>query len=103
MVFRGHGKGAGSDESRNPTAKFITKNRGTQSNKQSISAQNSTGTGLYTSLVPTMVLQDPNSGPRVPEDLQVKLMSQTPHKSIIFQTNYVYRKNFDAFTLNWKT
>jgi len=82
-VFRGDGKGSSSDESRNPTAKFITKNRGAQGNKQpSLSAQNSTGTGLQASLVSTtVILQQESSGIRVPEDVQVKLISHSlPYK-----------------------
>ncbi|CAG7828821.1 unnamed protein product [Allacma fusca] len=64
MVFRGHGKGNSSDETRVPT--FISKNRSGQKPKQP-SGQNST-TGLHSSTTSTS--HDPNFNSRLSEDVQ---------------------------------
>jgi len=77
MVFRGHGKGGGSDETRVPTSKFITKSRSGPAPKQSsFNALNSTaGTAMHSSVstIPHPHVETNSNTLKLPEDVQVNV------------------------------
>ena len=75
MVFRGHGKGGGSDEARVPTSKFISKSRSGQPTKQSSITATNSNASAYHSNISTLTHAEAgaisNATSKLPEDVQV--------------------------------